>query len=172
MPEIAEMVSPNAGLLNYELRKVRALMLLAVRVQDELAFPRGPDGSKLSISYFLSGEFQGERLRGKVIPGGGDWAVYRSPDHLDIEVRAVLKTCDGAIIYLRYEGLWRATPGALSLVFARDGYSHYKEDQHYLRVFARFETADSRYEWLNGILALGVGVPTVDGVTYEFLEML
>jgi hypothetical protein len=148
------------------------LMSLSVKVKNELAFARDGAGAKLSICYFESGEFRGERLCGQVLPGGGDWATYRDRGHLDIDVRGVLLTADGALIYLRYEGMWRAEPDVLSRVVARGGHLHYQPDQHYLRTIARFETADARYGWLNSILALGVGARTPEGVTYEFYEIL
>lgn len=151
---------------------VRPLMWLSAKVQAEIVVPRGNDGSKLSICYFTGGEFHGDRLRGEVLPGGGDWAIYRTRDHLDIEVRGVLKTHDGAIIYLRYDGMWRSSPGMLTEVLRPGGGSLFRPEEHYLRVFGRFETAATRYAWLNQILALGVGTLVPDGIRYEFLEVL
>lgn len=147
-------------------------MYFSARVKGELALPRAQPGTKLSICYFEGGEFRGERLRGELLPGGGDWAVYRSDDHLDIEVRGVLKTHDGALIYLRYDGQWRAAAGTLPKVLATNGHEYYRPEDHYFRTFARFETPDERYAWLNGILALGVGTRTPAGVSYEFYEVL
>jgi hypothetical protein len=146
-------------------------MHFSAKVNDEIAIPRQPPGAKLSICYFAGGEFHGERLRGELLPGGGDWAVYRSDDHLDIEVRGVLRTHDQALIYMRYDGYWHAASGILPRVLAHGGHAHYRPEEHYFRVFARFETADPRYSWLNGILALGVGTRTPEGVSYQFYEV-
>jgi hypothetical protein len=143
-------------------------MRFQAHVKEELPIRRQPPGAKLSICYFLGGEFSGERLHGTLLPGGGDWAIYRNEDCLDIEVRSVLQTHDGALIYMRYDGLWRAQAGTLPPVVAADGYKHYVPEQHYVRVFARFETDDARYAWLNGIVALGIGNRTEAGVSYDF----
>lgn len=147
------------------------LMRFQAHVQNELPIQRKPSGAKLSICYFLGGEFSGARLRGKLLPGGGDWAVYRHQDCLDIEVRGVLQTHDDALIYLRYDGLWRADEGVLPPVLAANGHERYLASQHYFRVFARFETDDARYSWLNGILALGIGSRAATGVSYDFYEV-
>ena len=151
---------------------VRPMMTFSADVAREIAVPRAPSGAKLSICYFTGGAFSGERLSGELLPGGGDWAVYRHDDHLDVEVRGVLKTDDGAIIYMRYDGMWRAPEGVLQPVLQPDGYERYRHEEHYLRVFARFETAEPRYDWLNGVLALGVGARTPHGVSYDFYEVL
>ena len=136
-------------------------------VSPEIAIRRGADPARLSIWYFTGGHFLGEGLRGVLLPGGGDWATVESEDQLRIDVRAVLETDDGARIYMQYRGLWRALlPGALTRLF-RDGHP-YRHDEHYLRVTAQFETDASRYFWLNGIVAIGVGGYADGGVHYSF----
>lgn len=150
----------------------RHLMHFSADVADEIPIPRQPAGAKLSICYFQGGSFEGDRLKGALLPGGGDWAVYKHDDYLDIEVRGVLKTDDGAVIYMRYDGFWSAPKGVLQPVLQRDGHTRYRPEEHYLRVFARFETADARCDWLNRVLALGVGARTATGVSYEFYEIL
>ncbi|MCP5025343.1 MAG: DUF3237 domain-containing protein [Actinomycetia bacterium] len=36
-----------------------------------------------------------------------------------------------------------------------------------LKTSPRFETGDERYAWLDRVLAVGIGGPADDGVTYE-----
>src|SRR5262245_36196183 len=38
-----------------------------------------------SIVPVTGGEFEGPRLRGKVLPGGGDWLLLRSDDVLELD---------------------------------------------------------------------------------------
>ena len=155
-----------------QLPELKHLMHFSAVVADEIPVPRQPAGAKLSICYFQGGAFEGDRLRGRLLPGGGDWAVYRHDDCLDIDVRGVLQTEDGAVIYLRYDGMWSTPKGVLQQVLQKDGHTRYTPEDNYLRVFARFETADARYAWLNTMLALGVGARTPDGVAYEFYQVL
>lgn len=145
----------------------RHLFEFDASVSSEIAIRRGADPARLSIWYFTGGRFCGEGLQGVLLPGGGDWATVESEDKLRIDVRAVLETDDGARIYMQYRGLWRALlPGALTRLF-RDG-RPYRHEEHYLRVAAEFETDASRYSWLNGIVAIGVGGYADGGVHFSF----
>jgi len=145
----------------------RHLFEFDASVSPEIAIRRGADPARLSIWYFTGGQFLGEKLKGVLLPGGGDWAVVQNEDQLRIDVRAVLQTDDAALVYMTYRGLWRAVlPGALTRLF-RDG-QPYKHEDHYLRVTAGFETDAARYSWLNGIVAVGVGGYAEGGVHYSF----
>lgn len=148
------------------------LMAFEARVRDEIAIPRGARGEKLSICHFSGGRFRGARLRGRVLPGGGDWAWCRSPDDIEIDVRAVLKTDDGALIHLRYSGMWWAAKGLIPKAIAPGGERSFRAEDHYLRVVARFETAASKYRWLNRIIAVGLGSRIAGGIRYDFFELL
>ena len=59
-----------------------------------------------------------------------------------LDVRATLKTDDGAIIYTEYRGRVRFGADGLNQVFTSP----------------RFETGDARYAWLNGIQCIGKGI--------------
>jgi hypothetical protein len=146
-------------------------MRFKAEVDKELAISRGASGSKLSVCYFTKGSFDGPRLRGELLPGGGDWAAYENQDHLEIDVRGVLRTDDGALIYMKYRGLWRAVPGALPRVLAIGGEKLFKASEHYLRIAARFETDHPHYAWLNGIIAVGIGERTANGAGFDFYEL-
>jgi hypothetical protein len=43
---------------------------------------------------------------------------------------------------------------------------------YYIRINALFETASSTYDWLNRILAIGVGHRRAEGVVYSLFEIL
>lgn len=85
------------------------------------------------------GSFYGPALKGEVLPIGGDWAQICDNGTTKVDVRATLRTHDGANIIMFYGG--RGTTG---------------EDK---RIVSQplFETADSRYMWLNGVVAVGIG---------------
>ena len=44
-----------------------------------------------------AGTFDGPKLKGKLLPGGGDWATLRPDGAVQLDVRATLKTDDGAV---------------------------------------------------------------------------
>ena len=62
--------------------------------------------------YFpaIGGSFGGPRLRGEVLPDGGDWLLLRPDGVLEQDVRMTLKTDDGAFIYVRYTGIRHGPP--------------------------------------------------------------
>jgi Protein of unknown function (DUF3237) len=44
--------------------------------------------------------------------------------------------------------------------------------QYYFRTQAQFETAIATYDWLNRVLAVGVGFRKTEEVTYSLFEVL
>jgi hypothetical protein len=132
----------------------------------------GPFGRRM-IAAVTGGDFAGERLNGIVLPGGGDWALIDAAnDTLRLDARATWQTQDGAKIYVSYTGVFRPYSDGPKQ-FARGG-TLTAEDRAalYFRTRPVFETGDARYAWLNGIVAIGVGLVTPEGVAYELHEIL
>jgi ketosteroid isomerase-like protein len=110
-----------------------------VDVQDLGTTPSG----QRRIVVVKGGSFAGPRLRGRVLPGGGDWLLVRTDGSRRLDVRGTLETDDGALIYGSYLGVIRGTPDDPST--------------YYFRTAPLFETAAPRYAWLNHVLAVGYG---------------
>ncbi len=105
------------------------------------------------IGGIAQGRWEGERLRGEIIAPGGDWAIPSSDGSIMIlDVRQVVRTDDGALVYVTYQG--RCDRG-------RGTYT----------VAPTFETDDDRYAWLNGIQAVGQGRTDGDDIVYEMYEV-
>ncbi len=121
--------------------------------QNVGATPRG----NRRIYYVTGGEFKGPKLKGDVLPGGGDWALVRPDGVVALDVRATLRTDDGELIYTTYRGIIR---GALD------------SPEFYFRTAPMYETGSEKYGWLNGIVAVGVGKLTPAGVSYSVYEVL
>jgi hypothetical protein len=51
------------------------------------------------------GQFEGPRLRGTILPGGGDWEIVQPNSVAFLDTRYNLKTHDGAVIYLQTRGV-------------------------------------------------------------------
>ncbi|HYF28703.1 MAG TPA: DUF3237 domain-containing protein, partial [Baekduia sp.] len=64
----------------------------------------GPLGTRMFFEA-IDGPVTGERLRGTVLTGGGDWALLGPDGFVRLDVRAQMRTDDGAAVYLRYDGL-------------------------------------------------------------------
>ena len=44
--------------------------------------------------------------------------------------------------------------------------------RYYFRTTPQFETAAPRYDWINRVLAIGIGHRSADGVVYSIFEVL
>ena len=107
----------------------------------------------LSIFPITGGSFEGERLRGTVLAGGGDWVTAVADGTFELDLRVTLETDDGALIHMTFTGV-------------RD------DANHYFRTLPRFETAVPKYAFLNRLLAVGIGEIHPDGPVHAIEEIL
>jgi len=139
-----------------------------VRITAEQGGPgkiESPWGAMM-VDYISEGEFEGPRMRGRVLPGGGDWpAVSVDGKHsMQIDARAVWETHDGAKVYVRYEGF---------LVLPEVGGQGFVDitkvdpSDYYFRTTPIFRTGDERYEWLNKLVCVGIGRFAPSGLGYR-----
>jgi len=63
-----------------------------------------PHGNR-QVVYIQGGTFEGPKISGEVLPGGGDWFVRRADEMVDVDTRAVLRTDDGHVIYVHFKGI-------------------------------------------------------------------
>jgi hypothetical protein len=67
----------------------RPLMTLRLSTAPTQNIGAGPHGARLTFPI-TGGSFDGERLRGKVLPGGDDWVVKRVDGVLELDLRITL----------------------------------------------------------------------------------
>jgi len=130
----------------------RQLMILRLTTGPTEEVGETPHGT-VSIFPVTGGTFDGDRLRGKVLEGGGDWVTARADGTLELDLRVTLETDDGARIYMTFTGI-------------RD------DTSHYFRTTPRFETAAPQYAFLNRLIAVGVGEISPDGPVHVIEEIL
>jgi hypothetical protein len=127
-----------------------------------------PHGVRMIVTV-TQGTFNGPKLRGTLMRGGGDWALIRSDGVMEVDVRLTLKTDDEALIYLTYHGLVRDAPS----VFKRRALGEtLNPAMLYFRTLVSFETGSDKYSWLNQTVAVGVGQLTPGSVIYDIHEIL
>ena len=131
------------------------LMTLRLSTAPTQNVGAGPRGTRVTFPI-TGGLFEGDRLRGKVLPGGDDWALTRADGVIELDLRVTLQTDDGALIHLTFEGMRDdAAPGG-----------------PYFRTLPRFETAEPKYAFLNRLLAVGVGEMRADGPVHLIEEIV
>ena len=117
-----------------------------------------------AIAVVSGGSFEGERLKGEVLTPGADWVVIGSQGHAQIDVRLLLKTSDGANIYMVYTGVLEQNEAFQQAAASQSG-SEFGD--YYFVTQIRFETGDERYQWLNHLAAVGEGRLIPGGVEYR-----
>src|SRR4030095_339745 len=91
----------------------RLLMTLQVAVVGVQKSGAVPYGTRVTAPI-ASGHFEGPRLRGKVLAGGGDWTLLRGGGVLERDLRPNLETDDGALIHMTSFGLRHGPPEVIA----------------------------------------------------------
>ena len=120
------------------------------------------------IINITGGRFHGERLSGRVLPGGADWQVIRTDGVADLDARYTFETQDGALIYVRNHGLRHGPPEVLKRLMAGEAVDPVT---YYMRTTPTFETGDARYAWLNRIICVATGARRAAAVELEVFEV-
>jgi hypothetical protein len=119
------------------------------------------------IIDITGGEFRGERLSGRVLPGGADWQIIRADGSAALEARYTLETGDGAMIYVNNTGFRFGPPEVLQRVAEGEDVD---PTEYYFRSTPVFETSATEYSWLNRTIALATGARRPDAVELEVFE--
>jgi hypothetical protein len=127
-----------------------------------------PHGVRIIVPV-TGGDFDGPRLRGRILPGGGDWLLLRSDDVLELDLRITLETDDHALIYMTFQGLRHGPPDAIAALGRGEAVDPVS---YYFRTVPRFETSSEKYAFLNRMIAVGIGETRRDGAIHRIDEIL
>jgi hypothetical protein len=133
----------------------RPLMTLRLNLAPTQEIGAGPHGTRVTYPV-IGGSFEGERLRGMVLPGGDDWTIARPDNVVELDLRVTLETDDSALIFMVFEGI-------------RDDHA---PGGAYFRTTPRFETAKPKYAFLNTLLAVGRAEIRDEGPVHIIEELL
>jgi hypothetical protein len=111
-------------------------------------------------------------LAGDVLPGGGDWAVFRADGAMTLDVRLTLRTSDAALVHMTYSGRWVTPPGLRAQLADPVEKTHVDPSRYYFRTNPLFETGAEQYAWLNDIVCVGSGYLIDGGIAYNVYEVL
>jgi hypothetical protein len=151
--------------------KTEHLFDIAVDLTAPLNIGEGPFGRRILFGA-AGGSFEGPKLRGEVLAGGGDWALFRSDGAMILDVRLTLRTHDSALVQMTYGGRW-IIPNELRADMA-DPVKRYQIDpeRYYFRTNPLFETGSKEYGWLNDIVCVGRGYLVERGVAYKVAQVI
>lgn len=114
-----------------------------VEIAPHVRIGRGVD-EELTFTPVTGGTVAGPLLNGRVLAGGGDWAVERSGT-AQLEARYLLEADDGAVIDILNRGYYRASADVIARVEAGERVS---EDEYYFRTAPVFQTDAAAHRWL------------------------
>lgn len=148
----------------------RHLFDMIVDLSPRLEIGAGPLGRRILFGS-AGGTFYGPRLCGEVLPGGGDWALFRPDGAMTLDVRLTLRTHDEALVHMTYSGRWIIPPelrGDLA-----DPARRYDIDpsRYYFRTNPLLETGAEHYGWLNDIVCVGSGYLIPGGIAYKVAQV-
>lgn len=124
-------------------------------------------GSRMTF-ITTGGVIDGPRLRGEILPGGGDWLLVGSDGIGRVDVRATLRTHDGALIHYETRGVIKIPADGLDRLAAGQALPF---AETYVRTTPRFETADERYAWLSEVVAVGYNVLSPNHIDYRIFRV-
>ena len=146
----------------------RLLMTLTVKVGGAQKIGALPHGTRVTVPV-PSGTFAGPRLRGAVLPGGGDWTLLRGDGVLELDLRLTLATDDGALVHMTSFGLRHGPPEVLAALSRGE---RVDPAAYYFRTTPRFETAAPKYAFLNRLVAVATADRRAEGPIYTIFEVL
>ncbi len=125
---------------------------LTLGLTEPLVLSDTPVGTFI-VAELTSARFEGERLNASMKGvANADWLTISPDGTADLDVRILLETDDGALVYVQYGGrLVLATQTAYSAPL--------------------FRTGDERYTWLNGVQAVAKGQTDGQTLVYDIHEM-
>ncbi|MFI5508771.1 DUF3237 domain-containing protein [Mycobacterium sp. NPDC051804] len=127
-----------------------------------------PVGARMTF-ITTGGIIEGPKVRGEILPGGGDWLIVGSDGVGRVDVRATLRTHDGALIHYEARGIIKVPADGLERLAAGEVLGF---DETYVRTTPKFETADERYAWLSALVAVGYNVLSPNHIDYRIYQVL
>jgi hypothetical protein len=136
--------------------KLQSEFLLDLTLEAQTPQNLGSPGGGRLIVPVSGGTFAGPRLKGTIIPPGGDWIVQRPDGSRVLDVRILFQTEDGEKIYVSWRGIaYTPQGGAFNA-----------------RILPVFETTAPKYAWLNNVVAVGVYRPDLGKIAYRVYRIL
>jgi uncharacterized protein DUF3237 len=149
---------------------LRSEFLMEMRLAVAPPIATGPTpGGERRFFVVTGGRFEGARLKGDILNGGSDAIWVQASGRTLLDVRLMLRTDDGAAIYLQYRGVRNGPEAVMRRLAAGQPVD---PAEYYFRTVILFETGDPRYDWLNDLVAVAVGHRQPSGPIYRVFAVL
>lgn len=109
--------------------------------------------SSLEVNNVRPGGWvKGPRINGTLLAPMGDWSHALPSGVFRLDVRGTIKTDDGALIYITYNGTYRASEEAEAR--ASKGEVLTSKDMYFV-IAPTLQTSAKKYDWLNAVQCVG-----------------
>lgn len=140
---------------------------LRIEVTASYMVGDNPQGFR-RIDRLDAGHFKGPKIDGRIVQGtdillGGRDGAMR-PD-----VRLVVELDDGQPLLITYRGVRHGPPEVMARIAKGEPV---EPATYYLRTLHTYETGSQKYDWLNRIVAVGVGRRETGAAIYDMFEIL
>jgi hypothetical protein len=120
--------------------RTKPMFVMGLNVRPLLIFGATP-GAYRRVGVVPGGSFEGERLSGAVLDGASDWQIVRNDGSTTRNARLVLKTEDGDLIGMTYQGLHHGPPDIIARIEKGEVVD---PASYYFRINPLFETAAAK----------------------------
>jgi hypothetical protein len=145
----------------------RFLFTLALEIQVS-SLGDTPYGRR-RMFHFDGGSFDGPKLKGKVLPGGGGWSLIRRDDVMEVDARLILETNDNHQIYAAWKGLRHGPKEVMDRLYQGEIVD---PGAYYFRTTPYFETSSEKYSWMNRICSIASGSLSANARTLDVFQVL
>ncbi|RDK43372.1 hypothetical protein M752DRAFT_335190 [Aspergillus phoenicis ATCC 13157] len=146
------------------------LFTLRCAVDPPLEIGKGPYGRRRCVPI-KSGTVRGKYLVGEVVPGGADFMLVEENQTTHVNTNYVIKSEDGAYIYVRTEGTRSGPPEVLKALMEGDGVD---PASYWFHLHIKLETGHEKYRWMTNRVIVGRATRAKGEAAYDayFLENL
>lgn len=123
------------------------------------------DHGRRRVVAITGGTFEGPEIKGRIVPGGGDWQSIQEDGFSRLDTRYALETDAGQLIYVQNFGLRHAPPEVMAKLNAGETVD---PDLVYFRTVPTFETSAPELKWLERSVFIGIGERYPDDVRIRF----
>lgn len=149
--------------------KFEFAMSVKLTLSPKLALGELPKGGDRYFVEVMGGSFEGPRLKGKVLRGGGDWPHIRPDGVFDFDARYMLQEDDGTLIYLINRGFRWGPQDVMQRLSQR---LPVDPSEYYMRTSPSFDVPKGPHDWLTRHLFFGIGDKTPEGNVIHYYQLL
>ncbi|WP_223881792.1 DUF3237 domain-containing protein [Niallia endozanthoxylica] len=143
--------------------------MFTAHIQVENSIEIGDSGKgHRRVIPITGGSFEGDLLKGIVLPGGADYQILRQDGVTEALAHYTIQTDDGVPIYVVNKG-YRHGPKEIIDKLIRG--EEVPDDTYYFKTSPVFETGSNKYDFLNKMIFIGEGIRKPSEVQIVFYQV-